>query len=200
MTAHEAKITLFRHGRVAFNEWQWSDRSRFRHLVTQYDTAPLRPTAPPNIAHRYDTVISSTRARSIATAGLLLRTPDCCDPIFNEAELPDLFTQGRARPFCKLPNVVWFVGARVLWRLGHSSNCESHRAFSARAERAAQRLIILATPGRSVALIGHAVMNQYIADHLNRAGFEGPRSPKREHWKGTLYRRPVSAPPRPKPA
>lgn len=176
------QIALYRHGKVAFDEWSWAPARAFRAMVVTYDTQPiLVPFTAPK-GDTVDVVVASCRARSQRSAQVLFGSFDHASEMFREAELPGL----PSLPFA-LPAVFWFLLARLMWRFGLGAGCERYGAFRARAGRAAEVLIDHARAGASVALVGHVVLNQAVASELRRRGYHGPKRPNRRHWSVSLY-------------
>ena len=177
-------IILYRHGKVGCDVWRWCRSSALRQVVNAYDAgAVIVPTQLPS-AVRPDLVIVSTKSRSEQSAKMLFGGFDERSDLFREAELPDL-------PFVPihLPAILWLVTARLVWRLGWRQNCESHADFKRRAEMAARHLVGRCADGRSVALMGHAILNREIARVLRRDGFRGLESLSRAHWSASNFRR-----------
>lgn len=177
------EICLFRHGEVEFDKWAWSSASSLRTLVEHYDSQPitLRTTAPPPANH-FEVVVCSHLPRSVSSAKTLFQRCDRSDELFGEAELPDL----PPLPF-KLPTIMLFVVSRILWRCGTDKNCEGYAAFKKRAKDAAHELVQIAEANTSVAFMGHAIINMFIAQELLRLGFTGPKAATRMHWAGSAY-------------
>lgn len=179
------QITLYRHGKVSFDNWKWSGSRHFRQLVQQYDTQPLSERVNPNnksIEGAF--VVSSTLRRSKESALELFGRIDLSSDLFREAELPNIWPN-----LPPSPAVVWFAAARCFWRLGYACGCETYSEFCDRAELATQNLIDLSEKQGKVVLVGHAFVNQFIGKNLIKAGFNGPSSPSRTHMSGTVYSR-----------
>ncbi|WP_368185275.1 histidine phosphatase family protein [Aestuariibius sp. HNIBRBA575] len=178
------EICLFRHGEVEFDKWAWSSASSLRALVEHYDSQQiiLPPTTPPPANH-FEVVVCSCLPRSISSAKTLFQRYDRSDELFREAELPNL----PPLPL-KLPAIILFVIARMMWRCGAEENCESYAAFKGRAKDAARELVGIAETNTNVAFVGHGLINFFIAQELLQLGFEGPKAPIREHWAGPCIR------------
>ena len=107
---------------------------------------------------------------------------DVSDPLFREAELPDLPAWAlTARP------TTYFAIARVLWMLGRKRNCESRTDFHKRVDAAASLLIRAANDHAAVAFIGHGWFNRALAKSLQTKGFAPTQPPQHAHGTFTLF-------------
>lgn len=177
------EIGLFRHGEVQFDKWAWSSSSNLRRLVEHYNSQPIiNPTKPLSSGKVFDVVVCSKLPRSILSAKTLFQKSDISNQLFNEAELPEL----PPLPL-KLPAIILLVISRAMWRYGADKNCESYAAFRARAKDAARELVELSEANTNVAFVGHAFINLFISHELLQLGFDGPKTPTRKHWAGTVY-------------
>lgn len=177
------EICLFRHGKVEFDKWAWSNASNLRRLVKHYDSQPIIPSSTtPSPTNDFDVVVCSHLPRSISSAKTLFQRCDRSDELFGEAELPDL----SPLPF-NLPVIALFVVSRIWWRCGADKNCEGYAAFKKRAKNAARELVEISEANTNVAFVGHALINLRIAQELLQLGFEGPKAPISKHWAGTVY-------------
>jgi len=93
-------ITLYRHGKVAFDDWQWATAGQFRALVTAYNSQLIRLRH--DLAREVvpEIIVASTLSRSRQSAEALFGRYDIALDMFREAELPDM----PALPF-RLPAV-----------------------------------------------------------------------------------------------
>ena len=175
------QITLYRHGKAEFDYWQWSKASHLRKCVDRYDATSICEWTPLG-KEDVEIVVCSSLLRSKASADVLFGGYDYSDPVFREAELPDL----PALP-AMLPIGIWFVLARLLWRCGVKTNCETYVSFKSRVQVAARDLVQLSEGHQKVAVVGHAIFNAYLARELITLGFSGPKRPNRKHWSRTRY-------------
>ena len=177
-------IALYRHGKVRFDGWKWTSPEKFRQLVVAYDNGPIvvpnkrSPQATPGW------IVVSTLPRSVASAHVLFGGHDFKSDLFREAELPTL----PAIPVV-LPTIAWFVVSRLLWRFGRRTDCEGYSDFKSRAALATDILIDHCSDGKSVALVGHALLNREIARELRKRGFHGPHNPSQSYWVPSIFRR-----------
>jgi broad specificity phosphatase PhoE len=81
--------------------------------------------------------------------------------------------------------------------------CEVEETISAtrlRAARAVDLLTTLAEQHGTVLAVGHGMFNRFIAQHLRKRGWRGPRLLPSAHWSSARYVRDVGSPARPAPA
>ena len=83
--------------------------------------------------------------------------------------------------------------ARIRWLMAATRTCEPHAVFKDRAQDAAEALITMAETRECVVLVGHGLLNRYIAQHLRLNGYAGPKRPSSKHWACTPYTRAHSA-------
>ena len=180
-------ITLIRHGPPAVSLRQRVAGHQFRQFIERYDAAKIKRYAlPPRKAAKViaqaNQVFASNRPRATHTAELLgASTLYLVDPQFREIEFPvDFSTRFR------FSALTWTIIALMLWRLGHSAQCESFSKAKQRASSAADILIGQTRQG-SVVLVAHGGINRLIAKELRRRGWQGPRLPQSRHWGCTTY-------------
>ena len=169
------QILIYRYGRVQQAEMNTIGPHQIAEAVRAYNSAPIEGGFSKEAEPFPNLIVTSTLRRSIDTADQLFGRVDLTDQLFREAELPDLLKLP-----LKLRPSHWFVVARLYWLLGADRNCESQRLFRSRVTKAARRLDDLAREHGSVALIGHGILNQYVARELLKLGYDGPRRP---HWR-----------------
>jgi broad specificity phosphatase PhoE len=180
---------LVRHGMPVCDQRTRVRGRDFARWVAAYEGAPIDQTlAPPSrVRTRLATVqclVTSTLRRSIESAALAApgRTP-VSDALFDEAGIPTAIGLGLA-----LLPTHWDALARAAWLLGWSRGVESATEARARATRAARHLAGLASTHGSVALVGHGMLNTFIARALRREGWSGSGSP-RAYWGLVALRR-----------
>lgn len=185
------QIALLRHGKPKFPKSGWVSGNEFRDWLGTFNANGLsdRSLPPPELlkgVEKYSCVVCSDIGRSIESAGHLgLKEREVEDRLFREAELPHW-----NHSWLKLPPALWTALLRVLWLMGYSKDCESKSEAKARAERGAQKLIYLAEKEGSVLLVGHGIVNRYIAKELSAKGWAGPRSPRYGYWSFNVFKLP----------
>ena len=178
-----------RHGRPACDERTPLRRTEFAAWVAAYDRASLDPADPPPagvraLAERAAVIVTSSLRRSYESAALVASArPAQRDALFDEAGIP-----APPRIPLRLRPPIWDVVSRVAWLCGWSPDCESAAAARARAVRAAQRLEQLAAAHGVVMLLGHGMLNTFIAKSLRRSGWRG-RPPRFAYWAAQAFRR-----------
>lgn len=183
------EILLVRHGVPMCDHRTRIRGCDFGDWVTAYDNAPIDPASRPaaQLAERVSAmpcVATSILRRAIESASIVAPgRPLVSDPLFNEAAIPTAIQLRLA-----LPPGQWDALARAAWLLGWAPGAESAREASARAARAADQLIALATQHGGVALVGHGMLNSLITRALRRAGWTGSGSP-RSYWGSVALRR-----------
>lgn len=186
----ERTITLMRHGRSLVGPLRLSP-AELPARSGEYDAAGVHvdeiPAAARGAAMASAIVVTSTLARSIASAAALGCTAAPADAVYDEAQLPSL---GWRWP--RLPVGWWLVVFRLLWLAGWSRGVESRAECTARAGRAARRLVDHAEHG-PVLLVGHGITNRLIARHLVAAGWQADGRATSGHWAFVSYRTAVTA-------
>jgi len=178
------RIYLYRHAEVVFDNVTRLPMTQFRIATDLYNTSPIGPYEPPQPVPPCDYVVTSNLRRSPETAMDIFGFMDVNDPLFREADLPDL----PHWPFKARPSTLFTI-ARLFWFLGRSVNCESKRQFRDRVDRAADTLIHAAGNHQAVALIGHGWFNRALVKALQNKGFTPEVPPKHAHGTYTLFTR-----------
>lgn len=184
------KITLMRHGKSSHTDRSAVSCADFIRWVDDYDKAGIiQEIAIPEQtkwkAEEAKLLVTSTLCRSIQSAEKLeMRVPILTDALFREAEMPVA-----ASSFfnIKVPPSFWAVYHRCVWLMGYKGKKESIQEARERAIQASGRLIQLAAEHDHVFLAGHGVFNQFIAQELLKAGWQGDRKTGRHHWSCTSY-------------
>lgn len=128
-------------------------------------------------------VMCSNLPRSLESAKALgLDNIGACESLFREVDLPYASWY-----FPRLPPSAWTVFFRLMWALGYSGNTESLSEAKARARRCAERLAELAAEHDRVLLVGHGSLNWFVARHLKRMGWSGPKKAPRRYWEFGVY-------------
>lgn len=180
------KITIIRHGKPAF-ELKGSVRGKDLGMIAQsYDNSGIVDEPPCETISAISGpsfIICSHLRRSIESAGALgCQEVHLSDSIFCEAAIPHV-----ERGNIPLPITLWIIVLRLMWLFGYSKNGESFANTRKRARQAAARLIELAEKHQDILLVGHGVMNHFIAKELRRIGWSGPRSPGKKYWEFAHY-------------
>ena len=178
----QREIVIYRHWEVLQETAGFIRSDQITKAADQYDRARIRGGMSNETGLEPDLVITSHSKRSIDTARQLFGRVDIEDAAFREAELPDLVSL----PLMLLPHH-WFVVARVCWFLGASRNCENAREFRARAHRCAIRLDDLARQHDRIAIVGHGVMNRYLARELRALGYSGRAKPDSSYGQANRF-------------
>lgn len=181
------KIVLLRHGRTSLLTWPWVRGGELGSWIDAYDSAGISDMRPPDkallIAGQCKVLVTSDLLRTVESARVLgAERPMISNELFREAGLPY-----GPMTFLKMPPHVWALWFRFLWSFGFKNNGDSIRAFRNRARSAAMLLISLAHKYSSVLLVGHGLINRYIACELLSAGWDGPERTKIRHWGFTEY-------------
>ena len=177
-----AQIYLYRHAAVDFDNTERVAFRDFRALVDAYNAAPLVAFLPTQPTPRCDYIFTSSLRRSPDTAMEVFGFMDVNDPVFREAELPDL----PALPFSAKPKTLFAI-SRVLWFLGRRKNCESRDRFFARVDRAAKLMVRATGDHPCVALIGHGVLNHFMSRALRKHNFRSDKPLSRSYGHYTLF-------------
>ena len=202
-SGRQMQIILVRHGRPLFSD-NAIRASQFGDCLQNYNSAPLDPASPPptqliELAQHCGKVFCSDLSRSRLSAQWLLASGNEREhAIFREMELPYANF-----PSPKLSPYTWIIVFRVLWLLGYKRKCESARAARQRAvfaarylQHEAQQLIHLdsahgAEPSlsRSMMLVGHGLLNRFIAKQLRKDGWHGPTSIGSQFWAYSVFKK-----------
>lgn len=183
------KIVLIRHGRPTFHLSEKLHYTELAQAVEGYNNAGLTDQTQPADALREIVAQSShlfcspLRRSQESVERLANLTHAVTDPVFSEAGLPVLIPL----PF-RLSVRNWATLSRTLWLLGyHHDDIESYRTTRLRAARAAEMLISHTTENTSVCLVGHGMMNIFIARCLIRRGWLGAKKPDGNYWGYSEY-------------
>jgi len=136
------------------------------------------------LAATCDVLIHSDLLRSIDSARMLGQHDimHYSDSIFREPTLP--FANWN---YPRLTLFTWFILFRALWYLGYSNNAESISSTRKRAVYGATKLKNFADKHGSVILVGHGVINRFIAKELLYSGWKGPKTPGNNYWDYGIY-------------
>lgn len=180
------EITLIRHGRPTF-ELKGVVRSRdVAEVIRHYDMSDISDDPPKEakeIASTCNVVVCSDFCRSVASAKSLgFNEIHISEALFREVALPHF--KGGQLP---MPVVSWAVILRGLSIFGFSRNGESLSMAKNRAKVAASRLIDVAQEHNRALLVGHGIINHFIAKELLNRGWVGPSNPGRDYWGYGVY-------------
>ncbi|WP_341275551.1 histidine phosphatase family protein [Enterobacter roggenkampii] len=166
------EIILMRHGEP---EYRGAGKMSYREMVGWIDsynrssTGRDRPSEMAQIlAYRALTFLSSPLPRALSSLKTLGCEPGLIDEVFREAELQVFRIPGfRLSPF------YWAALFRVLWLCGLSGESERVSAAKERAVKAAEILVNVAKDSDGpVLLMGHGVINRFIAKELIASGWK----------------------------
>ncbi len=184
-------ILLARHGEPALSRRVRLDAAGYRRWWATYEDGGLLhgQTPPPDLveaARRAGVVFSSVRRRSQETARALVGTEFRPDPVFVEAPLPP----PPWPPFVRLSPRTWGVVARTAWWwFNHHEGQESRLRATARARRAARRLIKAAEGGEDVVVLAHGFFNAMIGRELKKLGWRCVSDQGYRYWCAQRFER-----------
>jgi broad specificity phosphatase PhoE len=93
-------------------------------------------------------------------------SPDLIDALFCEAELPVVNI-----PYMRCTPQLWSIIFRLFWLVGVSKNAESVGLFKQRVSLASAKLEQLVQEHETVLLVGHGVLNRFLAKQLLATGW-----------------------------
>jgi broad specificity phosphatase PhoE len=184
------KIVLLRHGKPDMPVFGKLNASEMCQWIQSYNSVSIDQKLPPSanvseMAANCKAVVCSDLPRSIESADILKAKAGhviISDVIFREMDLPYANWN-----LLRLPPAIWIAMFRTLWFLGFSSQYESYYAARRRAIIGAQRLKKLAAEHESVLLVGHGLLNRFVAKELLSTGWEGPATPGKQYWEFGVY-------------
>jgi broad specificity phosphatase PhoE len=178
------QIILLRHGEPDLATWEKIPASQMPAWIAAYNDSGVKPDTGFVRDHLFAKfqstfTVCSPLQRSIASAQLLfLDKPDLVDALFVEADLPVFKI-----PLIRLAPQVWGVLFRVFWFFGLSANGEGNALFKQRVGLAAESLVQLAHQHESVLLVGHGILNRFLAKELLAKGWVGEAAPNgKVYW------------------
>ncbi|GKT12065.1 MAG: hypothetical protein ISEC1_P1039 [Thiomicrorhabdus sp.] len=182
------RIVLLRHGKPHLTSPKRIKARNMQHWIDNYNTAELDTSASPStelieLATQCQQIVCSNQSRSLDSAKVLnLNTVHESDPLFREFGMPY-----RKIPFVKLTPTLWAIIFRLSWLMGFSLNSESFEEAKIRAENAANRLIKMAEDHNDILLIGHGLLNKFIAKQLLSEGWSCSKMLGRKHWEYGIF-------------
>lgn len=192
------RIYLFRHGRPAHRGGGIIDARGFARWLEEYDSCGLDASIPPTrkaleAASMCKAVVTSPLPRASASASLLFPGKSILvEPSLAECRIPT-----PRMPLLMLPPDLWIALSRTLWMFGLARAAESRADALDRARRGAEMLMRIASFNKSVAFVGHGMINMHIATELRRRGWRGPAVPGGSFWDVAEYTSalvPISSP------
>ncbi len=178
------KITILRHGIPDLSGWDKIHSSIMPEWINAYNSAGVKndiglscQEMVSELRHNY--IVCSNLNRSTHSAKIIgYQSPQLIDAMFREAELPKI-----QLPIIRLTPHVWSMIFRVFWFAGLSPKAESIEEFKPRVLLGAEKLIQLAKKHDSVLLIGHGIINRFLAKELISKGWLGEESPRgKKDW------------------
>jgi len=187
------KIILLRHGKpkVDLNSLlkKSCSSSFLGKLVKSYELSGISEDNEVtkeiiNLVATCNILVHSDLPRSIESAKALgiNNIRHCCNAIFREPNLP--YANWK---YPKLPILVWFLFFRVMWQFGYSNNAESIKKAKENAASGARILQEYSKVHGTVILVGHGVVNRFIAKELLSIGWDGPKIPSNKYWSYGVY-------------
>lgn len=185
-------IVLARHGEPALSRRVRLDSAGYRRWWATYEEGGLlHGQSPPpelvEVARRAGVVFASVRRRSLETARAVIGEDGFrSDPVFVEAPLPP----PPWPRFVRLSPRAWGVIARFWWWwFNHHEGQESRLHATARARRAAKRLIKAAEGGEDVVVLAHGFFNAMIGRELKRLGWRRVSTQGYRYWCAQRFER-----------
>lgn len=181
------KITILRHGKPTF-PLKGSARSKdICNVVQCYDFSGICEEAPADAVKHASSckiaVCSDLRRSKESARALGFEEIHTADEVFREVALPH-FKGGSI----KLPLSMWGPIYRYLSIVGFSRNGESLFMAKRRAKAATSKLIELTREHKDVLLVGHGIINHFIAKELQARNWQGPSKPSAHFWDYSVYR------------
>ena len=182
------EIILVRHGKPAFDMRKKFAAKALAAELDNYDASGIAADSHPtqelrNVIQQSASVFCSDFRRSIESIERLHPEGTFTSlPLFREAPLP----RHVPIPF-RQSAMSWVAIARTLWCMGYAGGAESYVQARRRAGEAAQHLIQHTREVGPVALIGHGLMNLFIAKYLLNQGWAGPKKHNSDHWGWSVY-------------
>lgn len=155
--------------------------------IDSYNLSSTGSDRPPEMAqiqaYRALAFLSSPLPRALSSLKTLGCEPGLIDEVFREAELPVFRIPGlRLSPF------YWAALFRILWLCGLSGEAECVNSAKKRAARAAEILVTAAKGSDGpVLLMGHGIINRFIAKELIASGWKEQTRPGKGYWGAGVY-------------
>lgn len=190
--ARSGVITLARHGEPALSRKVRLNAPGYGDWWALYEEGGLKagqtpPSALVEIARDADTIIASTRLRSIETARAVVgERAFATDPTFIEAPLPPPPWPLWLR---MSPKRLGFFARFWWWFFDNHGGQETRKEAEARAGQAADLLIEIAGGGQNVLVLAHGFFNWMIADALKARGWTKTVDEGHAYWSIKRFRR-----------
>ncbi|ATC31419.1 phosphoglycerate mutase family protein [Caulobacter vibrioides] len=190
--ARPGVITLARHGEPALSRKVRLNAPEYGEWWGRYEEGGLKAgQTPPNalveLARGADTIIASTRRRSIETAQAVVgERAFATDPTFIEAPLPPPPWPLWLR---MSPKRLGFFARFWWWFFDNHGGQETRKEAEARAGQAADLLIEIAGGGQDVLVLAHGFFNWMIADALKQRGWAKIVDEGHAYWSIKRFRR-----------
>ncbi|HXU99312.1 MAG TPA: histidine phosphatase family protein [Caulobacteraceae bacterium] len=186
-------VILARHGEPALSRRVILTAAGYREWWARYEQGGLKAgQAPPPsllaITRAADTVVSSTRERSIQSARAIAEGRDVrSDPLFVEAPLPSPLLPA----WFRLSPRWWGVLSRFCWwAFNFHDGQESRAEAEARARQAAKDLADRAAAGEEVVLVAHGFFNAMIGRALAARGWRKTLDQGFRYWSARRFEPP----------
>lgn len=183
------KIVILRHGKPDLPAHGNLKACELHKWIESYNSAGINQNLMPpaktiEIAASCNAVVCSDLPRSIQSVEALnLKPIHISGSVFREMGLPYAnWNSPRLSP------TLWVAVFRILWFLGYSANSESFRSSRLRAKAGTEILEKTAMEQGSVLFVGHGLINHFIAKELLANGWQGPKSPGKQHWEFGVYK------------
>ena len=190
--ARPGVITLARHGEPALSRKVRLNAPEYGEWWGRYEEGGLKagqtpPSALVELARGADTIIASTRRRSIETAQAVVgERAFATDPTFIEAPLPPPPWPLWLR---MSPKRLGFFARFWWWFFDNHGGQETRKEAEARAGQAADLLIEIAGGGQDVLVLAHGFFNWMVADALKQRGWAKIVDEGHAYWSIKRFRR-----------
>jgi len=185
-------IILARHGEPALSRKVKLSAQQYRDFWARYEVLGILPgqTPPPalkQIVEKAGTLLSSTRLRSIESAGALAPGRQ----VVQHAELIEAPLPPPPWPaWIRFSPKIWGFLARFWWWFfNHHEGQETRKAAEQRAADAAALLIDYALHGEDVVVLAHGFFNYMIGRALKRRGWKLVASEGYKYWSTRRFER-----------
>ncbi len=182
------KIILLRHGKPEMPRCGRVTALEMQEWIRSYNAAGIdrehpAPAGTVKAACDCAAVVCSDLPRSIQSAHVLnVERINYSDALFRETDLP--FANWNS---LRLSPYAWAALFRALWLFGRTGSGESYVSARFRSVACAEKLARLASTHGSVLLVGHGLINHFIAKELLSKGWRGPSNPGKRHWSFGVY-------------
>jgi broad specificity phosphatase PhoE len=167
------RIFLIRHARPAVSKRGFFSAADARQFITDYDAAQVEEFVLRNETIPFKEirkVFCSTLIRSQLTAKTIFgdKVQLVIDPDFREFE-----RKIYSLPLVRLPIRLWLLSSRALWLMGlNSKGIESFKEAKKRVRRCAERLTEESEQHKTVVVVAHGFLNNFIRRDLQKMGWK----------------------------